>query len=68
MKFKKDFNKDALKVDCDFWYDLTDGGYINPFEFLEDNMAKKVETSIAIVRQFQEAYEEACNNLEEFDE
>ena len=51
-----------LREDCDWWYDLTDGGYIKPSELLDDPKdVKRVEEAIKVVREFQEAYDEACD-------
>jgi hypothetical protein len=44
----KDFGTD------DFWYDLSDGGYIRPEEILEDKkQIEALKEAIAIVRSFQ---------------
>lgn len=55
MKIKK-----GLKISTtDFWYDLTDGGYLNPkgiCENLED--AKKIEDAIEVLQEFLES----CKN------
>ena len=43
----------------DFWYDLTDGGYIKPEEILENpEDIKKVQEAIQIVKDFQDSCEE----------
>lgn len=61
MKWKKD----AEIVTSDFWYDLTDGGYIKPSELLDDaDEAKKVEDAIKIVEEFKRSAEE--NNILEY--
>ena len=63
MKIKKDAE---LICDCDWWYDLTDGGYIKPEKILEDPKdIEKVLAAIKIVREFQEAYDDACDEFEE---
>ena len=55
MKLK--FKKDAHIVTSDFWYDITDGGYIKPESLLEDpNEAKAVNEAISLLRKF---FEEA---------
>lgn len=53
-----------IKEGCDvstmeFWYDLTDGGYIKPSEILEnpDDIAN-VEKAIAIVKEFERSCED----------
>ena len=55
MKLKK-----GLEVSTgDFWYDLTDGGYLKPEDICEDiEDAKKVVEAICIIQNFQEACEE----------
>ena len=49
--------KSGLEIcTTDFWYDLTDGGYIKPEEILknsEDVMA--VDNAIAVLRKFKNA-------------
>ncbi len=55
MKFKKD----ASVSTNDFWYDLTDGGYINPRDLLEDEAdIEKINDAIAIVEDFRNEMEE----------
>lgn len=51
--------KDGCEVcSSEFWYDLTDGGYLNPDEILENqNDAKRVKEAIAVIKEF----EESCN-------
>ena len=50
MKFKEG----SEIATADFWYDLTDGGYIKPAELLEDvSDAKKVTEAIAVLQQFE---------------
>jgi hypothetical protein len=42
----------------DFWYDLTDGGYLNPRDICENAKdAKKVEDAVKVIRDFQESCE-----------
>lgn len=55
MKFKN--NVEPLGT-SDFYYDLTDGGYIKPETFLEDEDAKKVLEAIEVIRQFKSEAEE----------
>lgn len=54
MKIKK-----GLKISTsEFWYDLTDGGYLNPDEICADpEDARRVKGAIQIVREF----ELSCN-------
>ena len=58
-----------VKKDCevhtsDFWYDLTDGGYIKPSEILENAKdVLEVEKAIAILEKFKISCE---NQIEEF--
>jgi len=38
----------------DFWYDLTDGGYLDPEKFLADNkQIKKLNDAVELVESFQ---------------
>ena len=60
MRIKKSEIKN-LNPDCDFFYDLTDGGYIDPIKLLDNKEdAKKVIEAVAIVKEFQDAYFESC--------
>lgn len=55
MKWKKN----AEIVTSDFWYDLTDGGYIIPSELLEDEEEiKEVEHAIKVLENFKRSAEE----------
>lgn len=55
MKWKKD----AEIVTSDFWYDLTDGGYITPSELLEDEEEiAEVEHAVEVLRKFKRSAEE----------
>ena len=63
MKIKKGAK---LNEDCDFWYDLTDGGYIKPEQVLENQSdIEKVLEAIEIIRDFEQSYFEACDEQEE---
>lgn len=54
MKIKKDCNVST----SEFWYDLTDGGYLKPEEICEyKNDAWRVMDAIKIVKEFQESCE-----------
>jgi hypothetical protein len=56
MKIKKGLE---VNMDCDFWYDLTDGGYIEPEKLCANKEdAKKVLDAIAVVKDFQNSLEE----------
>jgi len=55
MKIKKDLE---ISTD-DFWYDLTDGGYLNPHNICEHNEdAICVENAIHILSVFRDSCEE----------
>lgn len=44
----------------DFWYDLTDGGYLDPYDVLENTEdADKVAEAIQVLLQFQNALDDA---------
>jgi len=57
--------KENLKVSSeDFWYDLTDGGYIKPREicyFVLD--AEKVERAIEVIKEFQKSCEKQIKDF-----
>lgn len=38
----------------DFFYDLFDGGYINPRDLLVEEDAKKVEAAMLVIRNFED--------------
>ena len=42
----------------EFWYDLTDGGYIKPEKLVSPEDAKKVEEAVAIIQEFRQTLEE----------
>jgi len=54
------FKDDAQPIETtDFWYDLTDGGYIKPDKLLEDEVqVAKLNEAIDIVESFRKAMEE----------
>jgi hypothetical protein len=55
MKIKKNCQAST----SDFWYDLTDGGYLKPEEILQDKKdVEKVKAAIAVLREFSESCEE----------
>jgi len=54
MKIKKGLNISTT----DFWYDLTDGGYLNPNDICENPAdAKRVEDAIAVIQEFGDSCE-----------
>lgn len=60
MKIKPSEVKN-LNADCDFFYDLTDGGYINPTKLLVDKKdAERVMEAIKVLKEFQDCYFDAC--------
>ena len=42
----------------DPWYDITDGGYINPYDFLESDDAERVQEAVNTVKEFFDLLEE----------
>lgn len=51
--------KDVKISTDDFWYDLTDGGYIKPEEILEDPKdVKKIKDAIEIINRWKFEMEE----------
>jgi hypothetical protein len=43
----------------DFWYDLTDGGYLKPEEICEDEEdVKRIKEAIAVLKDFYDSCEE----------
>jgi len=55
MKFKKG----ASVTTGEFWYDLTDGGYIKPEKLLKDKVqAKKITEAVELLREFKREAEE----------
>lgn len=60
MKIKK-----GLEVSTgDFWYDLTDEGYLKPYEICEDEVdAARMEDAIAVIQDFQRSCEEQIENF-----
>ena len=54
-----------LKISSeDFYYDLTDGGYLNPNKICADTKdAKKVIEAIKIIKDFQDSCEEQIENF-----
>ncbi len=60
MKIKK-----GLEISTgDFWYDLTDGGYLNPDEICADKKdSQKVKEAIEVIRDFQSSCEEQIEDF-----
>ena len=60
MKIKK-----GLEISTgDFWYDLTDGGYLKPDEICENpEDAKKVEEAVKVIKDFQDSCEEQIEDF-----
>lgn len=54
LKFKEDAES---VVTSEFHYDLFDGGYIDPENFLEPEDAARVRAAIQLIQQFQDAME-----------
>ena len=52
--------KKGLEVSTsDFWYDLTDGGYLKPNDICENSEdAKKVLDAIAVIKDFEKSCDE----------
>lgn len=46
------FKKNAKIESDDFWYDLTDGGYIKPKKLLEEPYATQVANAVKLLRDF----------------
>jgi hypothetical protein len=51
--------KEGIEVSIsEFWYDLTDGGYLKPEEILEDPKdIKRVQAAIDTIREFEASCE-----------
>ena len=60
MKIKK-----RLEISSgDFWYDLTDGGYLDPKKICADlNDAEKVIKAVEIIKDFQQSCEEQIEDF-----
>jgi len=62
MKIKKRLSISTT----DFWYDLTDGGYLNPKEICEkEEDALKVIKAAKIVKEFEQSCEEQIDGFYE---
>lgn len=61
MKIRKNL-KDVST--SDFWYDLTDGGYLDPAKILVDKEdIEKVNQAIAVLKEFYESCEEQIEDF-----
>ena len=60
MKIKK-----GLEISTsDFWYDLTDGGYLKPEEICENGIdAKRVVEAIELLMDFQQSCDEQIEDF-----
>jgi len=48
----------------EFWYDLTDGGYLDPDEICANKEdAEKVKEAIKVIKDFQDSCEEQIENF-----
>jgi len=48
----------------EFWYDLTDGGYLKPEEILADpEDVRRVKDAIAVIREFKASCEEQIDGF-----
>lgn len=53
-----------INDDDGFWYDITDGGYIDPEDILGDEkQIKKLKEAIKLVRSFESLYNEIVEYL-----
>lgn len=60
MKLKKGLEN----ATSDFWYDLTDGGYLKPEEMCENKEdAKKILEAIAVIKDFEDSCEEQIEDF-----
>jgi hypothetical protein len=51
-------NKDCGASSGDFWYDLSEGGYLNPDVICSDkDDAKRVKDAVAVIKDFQSSCE-----------
>ena len=60
MKIKKNCKASS----SDFWYDLTDGGYLDPSKICADKKdAERVKEAVKIVKDFQISCEEQIKDF-----
>ena len=57
----KRFNLENL----DFWYDLTDGGYLDPDTILDELSAKRVKKAVEVLREFEDELTAALADMED---
>lgn len=56
-KIKNNITLDDVYESEDFWYDLFDGGYINPEQILEDQESiDKINKAIEVLEEFKAIY------------
>ncbi|MFW6002377.1 MAG: hypothetical protein ACOCQD_03475 [archaeon] len=64
IKSRMNIKKGCTVTTDDFWYDLTDGGYLKPEEILEDPKdVKRVKDAIATIREFENSCEEQIDGF-----
>ena len=60
MKIKKDLDISS----SDFWYDLSDGGYLDPYDICENaSDADKVYHAIKTIQEFQNSCDEQIEDF-----
>lgn len=53
MKLKKNYDRNGWNRESgDFWYDLTDGGYLNPLHFVSKKDAEKILEAVDTLTDF----------------
>lgn len=53
------FKPDLKLIEDDFWYDITDGGYIKPEEILDSiDQIKILNEALLIIMSFKDAFSE----------
>jgi len=57
-------NPDKNPYSLDFWYDLTDGGYLDPDELCADKAdAERVKAAVHVLQEYMASIEEAYPNF-----
>ena len=60
MKLKENLSNSS----SDFWYDLTEGGYLDPFDMCENvDDAQKVADAIEVLMEFQQSCEDQIDGF-----
>jgi len=60
------FKEDAIFESDDFWYDITEGGYINPTQMLADkHQLKLLVRCLDVLYSFYSAYNEKMESQED---